>query len=235
MLKQRILGQNASNEVKQRGMTLIELMVAMVVSVIASTAMVMLMANVLGTSTQTIRMTGLTNEMRTAMSLITRDIRRANYHGNAANCHANVNCNPDDTKIMAVTPVGGDCFRYWFDREGDGDLDAGAFQRFTRGSVGVLQMTIADTAIDTCGDDWGVTFDITNADTVNVTEFTVSNAESYNEAISTSDTQDVSKIRITLVAESQNVRQNNPIVKTMEHLIYVRNIVICPGGVCPAP
>jgi Tfp pilus assembly protein PilW len=217
-------------------MTLIELMVAMVVSVIASTAMVIMLANTLGNTSETIQMTKLTNEMRTAMSLITRDLRRANYHWDAANCYANVNCNPDGTKIMAITPVGGDCFRFWFDRKGDGDLDAGAFQRITRGSVGILQMTISETATNTCGVDWGATLDITDADTVNVTEFTVTNLESYNESISASDTQDVSKIRITLRAESRNWRPNKPVrKKTMEHLIYVRNKVFCPGGACPAP
>lgn len=217
----------------QSGVTLIELMVAMVISLIASTGMVLLMANTMGTGTQTIQMTRLTQEMRTAMHLMTRDLRRANSHNAAADCYANINCNPDDTKITAITPVGGNCFRYWFDRDGNGDLDAGAFQLYTRGTVNVLQMTIGDNAVDACGTDWGVTFDITNADIVNVTAFVVSSADSYNEIISATDTQDVSKIRLTLTAELQNTPQGIPISRTIEDLIYVRNHVFCPAGVCP--
>jgi len=217
----------------QRGVTLIELMVAMVISLIASTGMVLLMANVLGTGTQTIQMTRLTQDMRTAMQLISRDLRRANYHSNSANCYANINCNPDVAKIMAVVPVTANCFRFWLDREGDGDLDAAAFQRYARGAVNVLQMTIADDANDTCGDDWGVTFDITDADIVNVSEFTVSSDDSYCDNISATDSQTVSKIRLTMTAELQNTPQGIPISKTIEDMIYVRNPVYSPGSACP--
>jgi prepilin-type N-terminal cleavage/methylation domain-containing protein len=96
---------------QQRGMTLIELMVAMVISLIASTAMILLMANTVGSSTQTIQMTRLTQEMRTAMQLITRDLRRANYHSNSANCFSDLNCG-DAAKITAIIPTTDNCFRF---------------------------------------------------------------------------------------------------------------------------
>jgi type II secretory pathway component PulJ len=216
-------------------------MVAMVISLIASTAMILLMANTLGTGTQAIQMTRLSQEMRTAMHLITRDLRRANYHANFADCFGNPSCNPDNTKIMAVVPNDtGTCFRFWYDRGNDGVLDVGAFQMVsvTRRSraVNVLQMTTLNDAGDVCGDgDWGMSLDITNRDSVNVTAFTVSAAESYNEPISATDTQDVSKIRITMTAELRDTPQGIPISKTIEGLIYVRNNIICPGGVCPGP
>jgi len=245
MLKHKLFKRQRSMRVFQSGVTLIELMVAMIISLIASSGMVLLMANTMGTGTQTIQMTRLTQEMRTAMQLMTRDLRRANSHNAAANCYANINCNPDDTKITAITPVGGTCFQFWFDRTGDGDLDPdgppgleiGSFQLFSGNRngdpVNVMQMTIDDEATDACGTDWGVTFDITDADIVNVTAFTVSNADSYNEIISATHTQDVSKIRLTLTAELQNAPQGIPITKTIEDLIYVRNHVFCPAGVCP--
>lgn len=240
MLNRKLSEQTWREMSRQRGVTLIELMVAMVVSLIASTAMIMLMANTLGTGTQTIQMTRLTQEMRTAMQLITRDLRRANFHSNSANCYANINCNPDDTKIMAITPVGGNCFRFWYDREGDGDLDVGTFQMVTvtrnSSSVNVLQMTASDSASNACGDgDWGVTLDITNGDLVNITAFTVSNADSYTDTISETDTQVVSKIRITMTAELRNPPQGIAVSKTIEDLVFVRNVVLCPGGTCPAP
>ena len=216
----------------QRGVSLLELMIAMAISLVVSLAMVSLMANTLGTGTQTIRMTRLTQEMRTAMHLMTRDLRRANYHLNAVDCYRNVDCNPDDTKIKAIVPSG-NCFRFWYDRLGDGDLDAGAFQLFTRSGVNVLQMTILDTATPACGGDWTVANDITDPRVINVTAFTVSNADSYNESISEVDTQTVSKISLSLTAELRNTGSGIPISRTMESLIYVRNLVICPGGTCP--
>ena len=218
---------------QQRGVTLIELMVAMVISLIVSTAMVLLMANTIGTSSQTIQMTRLTQEMRTAMQLITRDLRRANYHGNSANCFSNINCSPDATKITAIVPTTANCFRFWLDRKGDGGLDVGMFQRFDRGGVNVLQMTSADDASNTCGVDWGVALDITDADIVNISTFTINNDDSDCFDISLTDSQIVSKVRLTMTAELQNTPQGIPISKTIADTIYVRNPVFNPGVSCP--
>lgn len=218
----------------QTGMTLIELMISMVISLIASLAMVILMANTLSTGTHTIQMTRLTQEMRSAMHIITRDLRRANFHANSMNCYGSVTCTELLPDIKAITPEGGDCFRFWYDRLGDGDLDAGAFQLFTRDGVNVVQMTTVDTATVSCDDDWGVSQDITDPDILTVTTFAVSNAESYNEIISEDgDTQDVSKVRLTMTASLLNTPAGIPITRTIEDMIYVRNNVFCPLGTCP--
>ncbi len=220
-----------------RGVTLVELMVALVISLIASSAMVLLMANMMGTGTQTIQMSRLTQDLRTAMQLMTRDLRRANYHTNSANCFAEIDCNPDESKIMAITPVGGDCFRFYYDHDRDDIPDARSFQWFTGtrngNTVNVLQLT--DDGSDNCGADWGAGFDITDPDTVNITAFTVSNVDSYNESVSSLHTQDVSKIRLTMTAELLATASGMTISKTIEDLIYVRNKVFCPAGTCPAP
>lgn len=219
---------------KQKGVTLIELMVAMVISLVVSTAMVMLMSNTMGSGTQTIQMTRLTQEMRTAMQLMTRDLRRANYHANAMNCFADINCNPDTSKIKVITPEGGDCFRFWYDRQAAAGPDAGAFQLYTRSGVNVIQMTTADNASVSCGNDWGSARDITDPEFMTVNTFTVSNADSYNEVISEdSDTQTVSKIRLTMTASLLTSARGIAISKTIEDLIMVRNHVFCPGGTCP--
>lgn len=219
---------------KQSGVTLIELMVAMVISLVVSGSLVMLMANTMGTGTQTIQMTRLTQEMRSAMQLMTRDLRRANYHVGALNCFGNIDCNPDTSKIKVITPEGGDCFRFWYDRDPTAGPDAGAFQLFTRSGVNVVQMATEDNATVTCGSDWGASRDITDPSFMNVTSFVVSNADSYNEVISEdSDTQTVSKIRLTLTAALLNTPTGIPVTKTIEDLILVRNHVFCPSGTCP--
>lgn len=218
---------------RQRGLTLIELLVALAISLIVSTAMVLMMANTVGASTQTIQMTRLTQEMRTGMQLITRDLRRANYHSYSASCFSNINCSPDATKITAIVPTTPNCFQFWLDREGDGDLDVGMFQNFNRGGVNVLQMTGADDASNTCGTDWGVGLDITDADIVNVSAFTINNDDSDCSNISPTDSQIVSKVRLTMTAELQNTRSGNPISKTIADTIYVRNPVFNVGSSCP--
>ena len=52
------------NRQRQKGVTLIELLVAGVISLIAASGMVLVMASTLGTSSQTIQMARLTQEMR---------------------------------------------------------------------------------------------------------------------------------------------------------------------------
>ena len=49
------------------------------------------MANSLGTATRVIHMSQLTDELRNAMSMMTRDVRRANYSANGIFCYGNSN------------------------------------------------------------------------------------------------------------------------------------------------
>ncbi len=77
---------------RQGGMTLIELLVAGVISLIAATGMIIVMANTLGTGSKTIQMAKVTQEMRTAMQIMSRELRRANYHSTFMACYGNVDC-----------------------------------------------------------------------------------------------------------------------------------------------
>lgn len=217
----------------QQGLTLLEMLIALAISLVVSLSMIGLMANTMGAGSETLRMTRLTHEMRTAMQLMTRDLRRANYHIDANLCYGNIACNPDSSKIKAIVPLTANCFQFYYDREGDDDLDIGKFQRYARSGVNVMQMTASDTATNACGADWGTALDITDPDIINVTAFTISNADSYTETISESDTQQVSKIRLTMTAALRNQAQGFPVTRTIEDLVFVRNKSLCPGGTCP--
>ena len=92
MLMRRAPKHRQLNLGHQGGVTLMELMIAAAISIIASAAMLALMANTLGSGTKTIKMTRLTQEMRSAMQIMTRELRRANYHGTYAACFGDENC-----------------------------------------------------------------------------------------------------------------------------------------------
>jgi len=116
----------------QKGMTLVELLVAGTISLIAVSGMVLVMASTLGTTTQTIEMTQLTHDMRTAMQIMTRELRRANYHRNWIDCYGNMGCRKaisvDDTgNLVDITGLvkrigigdsvdANDCLWFWYDR-----------------------------------------------------------------------------------------------------------------------
>jgi type II secretory pathway component PulJ len=229
-------------------MTLLELLVAGIISIIAASGMIIVMANTLGTNTQTIHMTRVSQEMRTAMQIMTRELRRANYHSTYRSCYGNVDCR---NTLGITSRVGNinitnngtsDCFYFWYDRPQTGTAvpvtseTVAAFWRTTEtvngNTVGKLQMTTTQTAAPGCNanDDW---VDITNPEVINILTFDVSNAASITETINGSlDTQTVEKIAITMTASLSTpanvavpawIQNSTNASRTLTELVKVRN------------
>lgn len=200
------------NRRRQAGMTLIELLVAGIISLIAASGMVIVMANTLGTGSQTIQMSRLSNEMRTAMQIMTRELRRANFHASYLSCYGNVACRSDlgiDTKVKEITIVdngNSDCLYFWYDRPQSGTQVAvtsepvAAFRRGVSGTVGKLQMTTTLTSAPNCAlsANW---IDITDPDIIDVQQFNVVDA-GFTEVINDDgDTQSVERVGLTIQAK----------------------------------
>ncbi|NND45459.1 MAG: prepilin-type N-terminal cleavage/methylation domain-containing protein [Xanthomonadales bacterium] len=221
---------------RQRGMSLMEMLIAMSISLVVSLAMVGLMANTLGTGTETIGSARLTSEIRAALQIMTRDLRRANYHANYIKCFGNLDCrdilnNGDgnvENYIKPITVTGGSCFFYWFDRDSDGDGTdddpVGAFRRVVVGGVGVIQMTTTRENAPSCnsGNYWTA---ITDPDVINVTNFFVSNALSYTDTVDGA-TQTVDKIALVITAQ---LTGNAAVQRTVQDVIRVRNDIFAPA------
>lgn len=71
---------NQSSPGSARGVTLIELMIALTIMLVVALVTVQVSANVFRTNTESIQMIQLTQEMRSAIQLVSRDIRRAGYN-----------------------------------------------------------------------------------------------------------------------------------------------------------
>jgi Tfp pilus assembly protein PilW len=212
----------------QKGMTLIELLVAGVISLIAVSGMVLVMASTLGTATQTIEMTRMTNDMRTAMQIITRELRRANYHTSWISCYGNTACldNLGFTNRIVQIQIGDsvtagdkDCLWFWYDRPQPcpttsctaTELAAAqtavtaeyvaAFRRAVTGGVGRIQMTTTQTAAASCATSPGWV-DITDPNIIDVMSFNVNNDDSFVEIFNVDlDSQRVEKISLTMTAK----------------------------------
>ena len=226
----------------QSGVSLLELMIAMAISLVVSLAMVVLMANTLGTGKETIEMTRLNSELRTALQIMSREVRRANYHANFMACFGNVDCRSDGSLesgaasyIKAVT-IGtsvsaNDCLYFWYDRNSNGDVTTdtndfvGAFRRQLVNGVGVIEMTITDKTLASCTS--GNWVQITDPGFVNITAFQVSNNLSYTDTISSAgDTQTVGKIGLSMTGQ---LRRDAAVVKTITDTIRVRNDIFTPA------
>lgn len=172
---------------RQGGFTLIEAMIALALSLVVSSAMVMLMANSLGTTTRVVQMTRLSDELRNTMSMLTRDVRRANYSANAAFCYANSDCGIDGSasQFADITVSNNSCLIFGLDRDFDGDAaddSAGGFRRVVTGGVGRVEMWVGGSAPD-CAATNANWVAITDPDFVNITTFNVGNSGSFSDDI----------------------------------------------------
>ena len=174
---------------RQAGATLIELLIALALSLIVTTSMVVLMGNSMGSATRIIEMSQLTDELRNSMSMMSRDVRRANYNVNAIFCFANSECgtvaNASAIQAANIT-ISGDqlvdlCMIFGLDRNWDGNADndgGGAFrlERDAVSGVGRIEMWVDNETnpdcLSTSTDDWVA---ITDPSFVNITTFNVDN------------------------------------------------------------
>lgn len=221
---------------RQRGAGLMEVLVAMSISLVVTAAMVALMVNSLGTTTRIIKMTKLSDDMRIAMQMMTRDVRRSSYNANSMLCYSNKNCLEDGSVIAAgdINIDGGNCFTFLMDRDHDGDStenDAGGFRHVTKDGVGLIEMWTGDATPD-CSDDEGGTgwVQITDPDDMDIVTFNVDDALSYedtiqDDALGNEMIQKVRKIRINM---SGQLVLDNTIVRRVQDVINVRNDWIKP-------
>jgi type II secretory pathway pseudopilin PulG len=182
---------------RQAGMTLMEAMISLALSVVVTTAMVILMSNSLGSATRIIHMSQLTDELRNAMSMMTRDVRRANYSANSIFCYGYSRCGMEGGPALQVGDIqieADQCFTFTLDRGFNGDAtddSTGGFRRAVDNGVGVMEMWVGD-ADDTpdCGVDAGSYpwVQVTDPNIVNVTFFEVNDAGSVVREIAETKT-----------------------------------------------
>jgi len=217
----------------QSGFGLMEMMISLALSLLAVTVMVILMANTLGSGAETIQMSRLSQQLRASLQLMSRDLRRANYHGGFLSCFANANCRSDLNITTYVNTIrinpAGTCFWYWLDRNSDADLSddaVGGFRYSTIGGVGVIQMRVSGNSAANCDDgtDWEL---ITDPNIVDITNFSISNTDSYTESLSaTGDVQVVEKIRLSI---NGRMAANHSVQREIQDLILVRNDIQSAG------
>jgi type IV pilus assembly protein PilW len=191
----------------QRGATLIELLIGLALSLIVTSSMVVLMSNSLGTATRIIQMTQLTDDMRNAMSMVSRDIRRANYSAHSAYCYSNSDCGVDGSANQVAAVIQANCLIFNLDRNQDGDAttdDAGGFRRVLDNGVGVIEMWVGDNSAacnDASGGDW---VRLTDPELVNFTAFDFTLNDIPNSVIEESGstlTQHTREISMVIAAE----------------------------------
>ena len=251
--KQTIHRSGLRNLKHQAGVTLIEAMISLALSLLVTSAMVALMANSMGTSTRVIHMSQLTDEMRNAMSMMTRDVRRANYSANSIFCYGYSKCGFAGGGALQTGDIqiagGGSCFTFTLDRftsvrplNGDAtDDEVGAFRRVVVGGIGVIEMWtgVAGTTPN-CATDSPNWIELTDPGTVDITVFTISDAGSFTKEVSESKTStfDSRQREIQILMEGELILEQDMVTvgslaativsRRLEDTIYVRNDYVVP-------
>jgi len=227
---------------KQAGASLMEVMIAMSISLVVTAAMIALMANSLGTTTRIIQMTKLSDDMRVALQMMSRDVRRSSYNANSIYCYANTDCADDaiavDDGTMAlagdITLVDldsdslNDCFTFQMDRTWGGDStddSAGGFRRVSDNGIGIIEMWTGGSAAD-CTDDPGADgwVQITDPGHMNISVFSVDDNLSYSQNILDDGTNTVTmRIRKVRMTMEGRLVLDSTIMRQMEDIIAVRN------------
>ena len=220
---------------KQSGASLMEVLVAMTISLVVTAAMVAMMANSLGSTARIVKMSKLQDDMRVAMQMMTRDVRRSSYNALSRYCYSNHDCGSDSSGITIAGEIvindANTCFTFLTDRDHDGDSTedaAGGFRHVTAGGVGVIEMWTGDNDPD-CGVDAGAAgwVQITNPDNMDIYYFSVDDDLSYTQVILDNgvDTlsQRIRKVRMDM--KGQLVLDNN-IRREVIDVIDIRNDVL---------
>ena len=217
---------------QQKGMSLMEVLIAMSISLVVTASMIALMSNSLGSTARIVNMTKLSDDLRTTMQMMTRDVRRSNYNAKSMFCYANTNCRSavDATVAGDITINGGnDCFTFLMDRDHDGDStenDAGGFRRVISSGVGVIEMWTGNSAPDgSVAAGTASWVQITNPENMDIFAFSVDENLSYtqeilNDGFGNTLSQKVRKIRMNMRGR---LVLDNTIVRRIENVISVRN------------
>jgi Tfp pilus assembly protein PilV len=218
----------SSSRFKQTGATLMEAMISLALSLVVTLAMITLMGNSMGSANRIMQMSQLTGELRNAMSMMSRDIRRANYSASSIYCYGNADCGVDGSAAQAADisiAASDDCFIFGLDRNWDGDSstdDAGAFRRIVTSGVGAIEIWVGDDSpdCDTADADW---IALTDPDIVDITTLFIDDSSSFQNSITGSTgtiTQRTRKIQMQI--EGRLILDNS-ITRRIEDTIKVRN------------
>ena len=228
-------GNQMTSIKRQAGLSLVETMIGLALSMIVVASMVGLMSNSMGTATRIIQMSQLTDELRNVMSMMSRDVRRANYNPNSIYCYGNADCATDGSASQVVGDIDiascDDYLRFNLDRDWDGAAvsdPAGAFRRVTvnsakaGGQVGVMQMWVGGASPNCDPNSNANWLQVTDPGFVDVTNFEVDNLGFSGSVSSGAGTLTQSVRVVDLVIEGELILDRR-IRKQVRDRIRIRN------------
>jgi prepilin peptidase dependent protein B len=189
----------------QKGVGLVELMIAIVLGMLVVGSALALYASSFGTNAASQRVARLNNDLRAIMTFVTRDLRRAGYSGTAAGGFAN----PFDT----ITLTGNTAIQFAYDADSDGVLDANENFGY-RLSNNAVQITT----------DGGTSWEnISDPDRITITKFQITDNSPGPISMGTTTVVNVQSRRFTITLEGTISSGAQTYTRVIEESVRVRN------------
>lgn len=213
---------------RQLGFSLVEVLVSMTLGLFLLLGLTTFMANTLVSDTKTMLMSRLDQEMRSAMLLMVREIRRVGYWGSpGVTLGPLTGAGAGSTFVnpFAGVTLASGCILYGYDKNHNATRDASEYSGFRRTNAGVVQMydgTGATTCAGTTG--WS---DLTDTRNSNVTalSFTLSAAA---PAFASGTAGPNIRVRYVTVQMTAQSKADATITQTLRETVKLENDLFCP-------
>lgn len=220
---------------RQRGVSLTELMIGLTIGLIALTGTLGLFSNHLRSNNELMRTTRLNNELRGAMDMIVRDLRRASYWGDAVSgvWYPNIPALLDNPFLALDTATAGE-ITYRYDVDSNGVVGANeSFRIRLNAGEGTVEMQQLNAGGGVTG-----TTPITDEDLTNITAlaFTPVNRTATTTCLNpgagpVAPTPPVLHIRQITVTLTGQLRADPTVTRTLTESVRLRNDWV--EGSCP--
>lgn len=218
------------------GFSLVELMVSIAVGLAIMAGVINIYANTVRSSSDTLKMARLDQELRTVMAVMARNIRRAGYSGGAVAAvtgpsASNTNLFTLNNPSQFGTEMSGSCLMYTYDDDGDGFVDDNKYERHAfRLKGGLIQGRKSGTASLSCSSDTGSTDweAITDNDVIEITQlrFTLNeNPVLVGVSPASSSQINVRNVNISLTGKLKNTAD---VSRTLTEIVHIPNDVYTP-------
>jgi type IV pilus assembly protein PilW len=177
-----------TNKIPQQGLSLIELMIGIVISLIILAGVTNIWLTTIMSSSDTLKQSKLNQELTTLLSVMSHDIMRAGITGtlNYTNPQTNAFNQANDTALEVIdnmtdnnqvtfanSATGGSCVVYTYDRDLDGDVDIAEVVGFRLNNGAVeMRRDVIGTNRDSCADADGNWFAVTDNRIITITDLT---------------------------------------------------------------
>lgn len=236
---------NKKHHIRQKGFTLIELMIAILIGFIVVAAVLTIYITTIRGSSNTLKLTRLNQDMGIAMLIMTNDIRRAGYWGGAIT-GANLTLNPfTDVEVRNIgagalqvpvpgTPVTGNCITYSYDANAwpnaaynvaDSNAPEAAEYFGFRLSNNALQIKTQGTTSQAAACNDGTWVNLTDPDEITITNLQFTLSAEYSATNASGNTVTARSVGVTLTGQAES---DSTIDASMSDIVKIRNNRIEP-------